>query len=279
MNTLTFYYPRQPGYEQTKTAYFSLQSGFYSPLSGLLAEYFEIPQLGINPVNVIPDGCDDIIIVSDTTCTHSYLSPSLLSTQAFRFRQDTSLFGIRFLPGAASRFLQDDHFHQYSTILALPEIWPDFHLIEEQLSAASHFTERCIIMDTYLFKKLHPPTEKQQLLQACLNWITAGNGHCTVKDLALWSGFTDRYIRKIFASSLGCSPKEMTRIIRMQALLTTLTIPLADKLPQIATNYGFSDQSHMNRECQHYFCTTAGQICRDAEWYTRPLPRLNHFFE
>ena len=85
-----------------------------------------------------------------------------------------------------------------------------------------------------------------------------------MEELAEESGYSSRYIRALFADRIGHSPKELSSILRMQRALGYLWDNAVADLSDTAQRFGFSDQSHMNREFRKWFGLTSGMV-KDAE--------------
>lgn len=106
-NKNSYYFPKQLGYKNLEYQYKSYIINKTHILSSYIAEIFEIKNLYLNKsINVIPDGCDDIIIVYDKNSIRSYISPSLEITQSFAFSSEYVVLGIRFLPGTTANLFR-----------------------------------------------------------------------------------------------------------------------------------------------------------------------------
>lgn len=64
-----------------------------------MSELFVLRDLGgLEMIQVVPDGCDDILVLFDQGRAHSYLSSSLAESHRFTFPAAKGLVGIRFQP-------------------------------------------------------------------------------------------------------------------------------------------------------------------------------------
>jgi len=266
-NKNSYYFPKQLGYKNLEYQYKSYIIDKTHILSSYIAEIFEIKNLYLDKsVNVIPDGCDDIIIVYGKNSIRSYLSPSLESIQSFTFSNEYLVLGIRFFPGATANLFREDMCSILGYTPKVHHFLQDFNQVEELLIESVTFEQRCNILISYFQKKIKDKGSKQLIINYSINKIITSKGNCLVEDLAKDTGYSTRYIRKLFNTYVGHNPKELSNIIRLQNMLNYIEKNPQDNLASIALNCGFSDQSHMNRESKRYLNTTAGNIRSNQDW-------------
>lgn len=101
-----------------------------------MSELFVLRDLGgLEMIQVVPDGCDDFLVLFDQGRAHSYLSSSLAESHRFTFPAAKGLVGIRFQPGATANFLGEDMAQVAGQTLSMKDIWGDFGQVEERLAA------------------------------------------------------------------------------------------------------------------------------------------------
>jgi AraC-like DNA-binding protein len=101
---------------------------------------------------------------------------------------------------------------------------------------------------------------------ALVGWATArvvaSRGRLTVAALQRESGFGATRFNQRFRDELGVTPKQLARLVRFRAALDGLRPerPLAD----LATDLGYADQAHMNRDFRELGATTPSEVlaCR-----------------
>jgi AraC-like DNA-binding protein len=77
-----------------------------------------------------------------------------------------------------------------------------------------------------------------------------------LERLAPELGFSERQLRRRFATAVGYGPKTLQRVLRLRRLLRADAAGLADAAAQA----GFSDQSHLTRECRALTGLTPAQL-------------------
>lgn len=245
-NEMKTYLPWNPGFDtygQTSRNYLIAPN---DALSKQICMCYEISDCGKQPfLTAIPDGCHDIIIISDENQTWAYFSVSIDAPRRFDLGKGSKIFGIRFLPGASA--LQQEDLSQFLDRPApLEALFPQNDFFVEKLFSAESFTEQKEVIRCFLQKQEKQKTDKQRLLQYCVEKIMDNNGQYSLEMLAEHTGYSERYLHTLFKRYTGTAPKTFAKTIRMQhaAALLQKDIPLS----QIAAESGYADQSHMNRD-------------------------------
>ncbi|WP_419499109.1 helix-turn-helix domain-containing protein [Adlercreutzia equolifaciens] len=87
------------------------------------------------------------------------------------------------------------------------------------------------------------------------------------------AGYTPRYLRALFAEHMDHSPEELAAIVCMQCALRYLEEENGSvNLSEAAARFGFSDQSHMNREFRRFLDFTFGAVKGAPSWIDEIVP-------
>lgn len=79
--------------------------------------------------------------------------------------------------------------------------------------------------------------------------ISQRGGNITMKELVEETGYSECYIRRSFEKKYGFSPKMYEKMVRLQLVISQMGgEDKSLKLDQVATKYGYYDQSHMSKE-------------------------------
>ena len=98
------------------------------------------------------------------------------------------------------------------------------------------------------------------LLRRCMDLILDSCGLARVSEIATTVGCSDRYLNRIFQERVGISPKLYSEIIQMQFSLYSILTTRPKSLLDIAVNFGYFDQTHMNRLYRKLLDCTASDI-------------------
>ncbi|HET9929930.1 MAG TPA: helix-turn-helix transcriptional regulator [Polyangiaceae bacterium] len=193
---------------------------------------------------VLPDGSIDFLF--DLESGSGFVVGPMRSAQVLELPASTSLFGVRFVPGAASAFVDVEASALLDLDAPLGELTraPEFHLAERVAEARSD-AERAALVTRVLCDtsfRLRPLDARVQSAVARL--ATPAHGVSTVADQI---GIGERQLERLFRERVGLGPKRYARIARLQR-----TLSLAERErsthANLARRAGYSDESHFVRE-------------------------------
>ena len=197
---------------------------------------------------IIPLGSD-----APFDCASSWLMRPF--AHALHVRQvgvsSSAMIGVRFTPGGWSAFQHSDTTDKQAySFMPLSDFYPpsDVRLLEEQLYHAlftpqwaypliTFFTSRKV--EQLHFDRVTHATKQLQQRQI------------SVSALAQQVNLSDRQFGRVFRQLVGLSPKQFSRIARLNRLLnSTDHIAYGMTLAQLAARYGYHDAPHLVREFQ-----------------------------
>ncbi|MDO6749810.1 helix-turn-helix transcriptional regulator, partial [Gilvimarinus sp. 1_MG-2023] len=77
-----------------------------------------------------------------------------------------------------------------------------------------------------------------------------------INDLEALTGYTTRSLQRQFRADMGMSPKAFSQIIRCQSAVYDINHSDQVAFSDLASDLGFSDQSHFSREFKKQVNTT-----------------------
>lgn len=182
---------------------------------------------------VFPDGCRDLVMrIKNNGKPSWYLTSLDDSARTAPFAKNELVAGFRFRPGVSideSRLITSIQGHHY-----------------EEIDLASR-----IEVSTKLCPNIQ---EALQLLSA---------EFATVRNTAATLGVSSRTLQRKVLAATGKSPSFWLNLARARQAVDAIQTdrPLAD----IAAERGYSDQSHLARECKRWFGFTPSQIRNDTD--------------
>lgn len=206
----------------------------------------------------VPDGCIDLIFEFEDGDMQVYACGTVLEYCKVMWKAHGETFGVRFFPGYQPAGLQvcmkdlvGNRYH------LAQEAMPEFGF--ERLKTAVDFEERIeIFLEEYtkLEAKREKPFGKRELVQSVKNMVYESDGKILVSQLQERTGYTDRYINKVFIEEMGFSPKTFCKIIQFQRTLEFLNYGAPDQMTEAAVYLGYYDQSQFIRDFKKYAGTT-----------------------
>ncbi|QRG69096.1 AraC family transcriptional regulator [Brevibacillus choshinensis] len=213
---------------------------------------------------IIPDGCIDIIVdrKAASFSKGAFISELMTSYEVLDLSRPQSLFGIRFFAETAYLFLQNPVSAFVGSPPLLADLWgSQAELLVEEMMEASGIREMIEIVERELLGYLlRRSSHSQGVLQMSVAYLYAAQGSLSVRALAETICYSERNLRRLFQHELGVSPKELSQVIRFQALLHSLYHSPPDRLTQLAHAYGFFDQPHFVKNFKRYYGLLPSQV-------------------
>jgi transcriptional regulator GlxA family with amidase domain len=128
------------------------------------------------------------------------------------------------------------------------------------LRRSESFHERCVLITRMLSAREAGQYRPMALLRRCIDLIHDSRGLARVSELASTVGCSDRYLNRVFQERVGISPKLYSEMIKLQFSLYSILTTRPKSLLDTAVNYGYFDQTHMNRSYRKFLDCTASDI-------------------
>jgi AraC-like DNA-binding protein len=198
---------------------------------------------GTQSMIAVPDGCVDIIFTAGGGGSGRIYGPVTRHGRIDGIGLGAECFGVRFRPGAMPARIN----------IGLPELvensaplgsFDGGAEIIERICAADGFLERIRLLADFFGGAWRTP----ELLRLLIAEVMKRKGDVRISSLAESSGYSERYINKVFCANLGMSPKAFARSIRFQSVLGELNALGPVRLTDLAVNHGYCDQSHFIKE-------------------------------
>lgn len=112
--------------------------------------------------------------------------------------------------------------------------------------------ERIKYAEDFLLKKLTNTDTVNQIVKSTVDTILTANGQYSVDVLSKQNNTSRRQLSRKFSSDIGLSPKQLSKIIRIQATLKMLLTENISKLTDAAYENEYYDQAHFIREFKEF---------------------------
>ena len=219
-------------------------------------------------VTLVPDACIEIFFLCDGEQSEVHLYGSPLCAKNLDIRAGQRYFGVRYKPGEMPDFLKINPKLLIDSEYKLQDIFPGNGKLLEKIAKTKAFEEQILLFNQLPIDNVSHklPTKSEDLAHQIYQLITENNGALLMKDIVVYLGFSDRYINRSFTDKFGYSPKIYALILRFQDTLKKILVEKSLNLTDLASDQGYSDQSHFYREFKKY-TTLAPSIF---------LKKLNH---
>jgi len=207
-------------------------------------------------VIIVPDGCIDILFCCGGIETEAFVCGSVLKGTKVNFKPDSQYYGVRILPGYCYMLLGHSAREFINREVSLVDIKPQAAAMLEQITIHSELKDIIKITNDILSLFEYQHKKLPLLIQYALLYINERNGGIKLEKLAEETGYSTRYINKIFQTYIGMNPKLFCRIIRFQHSLDYLLSQPQASLDELVELFNYYDQSHLLRDYCEFLCIT-----------------------
>ncbi|WP_224998561.1 helix-turn-helix domain-containing protein [Cesiribacter sp. SM1] len=167
-----------------------------------------------------------------------------------KFTGHTRLIKIQFKSSGMHKFLpvNMEEFRNVPS-LDLEAVWGKaVHELLDQLHESLSDTERILKLNQFLEKRLLKQNDAIDYVDYTIKQMKDSNGNLSIKGLEHELGISTRQLERLFRVKIGLSPKEMSKIIRLNSAFSSLETEPGMSLTSLSYQAGYYDQAHFSRE-------------------------------
>lgn len=228
------------------------------------------------PTRVFPDGCIELIVHA-RECFH-WIDPTgqvAMQPRSFVVGQlsrplwivsprDALTVGVRFRPGGALSFFAPPLASFADRVVPLQTLWgAHAKVLESALVSAPAGEDMLATLESALVRLDGFGPGVSQGVERALERLLAEKGVVRIADLARAAAWSPRQLERRFLAEVGCSPKQLARVVRFQYLLSCLPTARPGDWAGLAWDCGFADQSHLVREVRRLTEATPSRLHED----------------
>ncbi|MEI9943071.1 MAG: helix-turn-helix domain-containing protein [Chitinophagaceae bacterium] len=214
---------------------------------------------------VIPDGCMEMIFhYGDLYRQYFEDGASIIQPRSFVFGQITTYIEIaptgksgivaaRFLPDGLTPFLKIAVTELENKAVALNELFGEKGAaLEEKVLTAIDATQRIKLIEEFLLSLLADQQTIDNITKACVDVIYQSQGQVGMEELAGKININRRKMERRFTTAIGMSPKQLSKVARLQATLKMLEQKKFTNLTSLAYENGYYDQAHFIKDFKEF---------------------------
>lgn len=235
---------------------------FGHPLFVSMCDIFVSECISDSPViyPIIPDGCLSVIFYGDGAFEYGTVCGTTDRIKKLTLIPGWKYMIFRFMPGASAAFLKCDINDITNNSISVEDGVRNGDRLISISGRDLDISEKALQMSRIL-KIDKRRKETDYLIRYCTENIFRNNGNIMIADLSEKTGFSDRYLGKIFEKYIGISPKTYAEIIRLQSSLYRIFDKTNhDSLMNIALDSGYFDHAHMNRNYNKFLFCSSGEL-------------------
>lgn len=214
-------------------------------------------------VPLLVDGCSNIIFEYRDGCVRTHLIGSTVETRTFSVKADADYFGVRLQP-CAHYFIKEFPVKETIGNVVILDGLESVGKFCTLMGRQKDFDSR---MGTFLEQYAHfckeaAPSTGTELFRQIADIIIQRRGMVKISELEKLSGYSSRYINKIFERELGMSAKQLCSSVKFQFLLDDINTGSCGSLTSISSEYHFYDQSHFIHEFKEFTGLTPSEYAQ-----------------
>lgn len=226
----------------------------------MLYYQFDMPEQDAT-VAIVPDGCIDIMFFCTAAGTQAVVYGSSMKRKWFRLQAGCRCLGVRLPTEDFVTRIGCPAYDFTDRDIPLLDLVPGLQSQIEELDCHATGDDLNRVVSN-LFPPVSPLTQQSLLVRYVLDYIHNRRGHVDLGTLADETGYSIRYIDKLFQTYVGLNPKLLCRIVRFHRLLECIFTKPDSKLVELAGMLNYYDQSHLNREFQHFYYLSPQKLLR-----------------
>ena len=214
---------------------------------------------------VIPDGCMELIFhYGDLYKQYFEDGSAIVQPRSFIFGQITTYLEIaptgksgivaaRFLPDGLTPLLSMPVAHLENKATSLDILFGEKgRALENQILSAVDNEGRIKLIEDFLLARLAQQQTVDTIARNCVEVIFQSQGQVDVGDLSDKMNIHRRNMERKFTSAIGLSPKQLSKVVRLQATLKMLQTQQFTNLTSLAYENGYYDQAHFIKDFKEF---------------------------
>jgi AraC-like DNA-binding protein len=176
----------------------------------------------------------------------------------------TGSFVVQFKPNGFLPFATIPIKEMENTAVPLEKLFGQKGLeIEQRILNANTTTEKIQIIETFLIKLLAERKTIDNVVNSTIDTIYTSNGQFSVNEFSKSSNISRRQLARKFSDSIGLSPKQLAKIIRIQTTLKALLNQEITSLTDLAYENEYFDQAHFIKDFKEFTGLTPKEFFGD----------------
>jgi len=225
---------------------------------------------------IVPDGCLKMIFhYGDEYKHYRDKENSIILPRSFVIGQltcpyevepmgETATFFVCFHPNGFLPFASFPIKEMENTAIPLEKIYgEEGKRIGKEILEAKTTSERIYLIETFLLNRLTDTATIDQIVSSTIETILTANGQLSVNELSEKTNTNRRQLVRKFSSTIGLSPKQLSKTVRLQTALKALLTQKNINLTDLAYENEYYDQAHFIKEFKEFTGLTPKEFYGD----------------
>ncbi len=215
---------------------------------------------------ILPDGCIEMFfILGDDVKRFTSDEEFILQPRAMVFGQITEpyfiqptgyvdTFAVRFYPYGFANFVEPSISTLANKETPLAELFgrEAGRALEQRIVEALSTEERIEIIEQFLLERLTDHVTIDSIVKSTIEALRQTNGRASITSILSEEPSKKRSLERKFSKQVGMSPKQLGKVIRLQAVLKSMLNKDVDNLTRIAYENEYYDQAHFIKDFKDF---------------------------
>lgn len=176
----------------------------------------------------------------------------------------TGSFVVQFTPNGFLPFTTKPIKEMENTAVPLAELFgKEGEILGQQILFAGNTAERINFIEAFLLGKLADQKNIDSIVQSTVEIILRANGQFSVNTFSKSKSINRRHLARKFSKSIGLSPKQLAKTIRIQNTLKSLLNDDPTSLTDLAYENEYFDQAHFIKDFKEFTGLTPKEFYGD----------------
>lgn len=220
-----------------------------------ISHFYTFRCKGNTNLRIVPDGCIDLIFGYGLDQMNALVRGTYTEYKVEKISSFSDVFGVRFFPGVHPGFLSVTMKELYNRQQRMePFLKGDKSWLKDMSKEMDFYQRIRIFMEVYeeAEKEKKAFMGKKALINSVKQMVYDSSGKIRISQLSEKTGYSERYINKVFIEEMGFSPKVFCKIIQFQRAIELLNYGAPENITDAAVYLGYYDQPQFIRDFAKY---------------------------
>ena len=223
---------------------------------------------------IIPDGCLEMaFILGDDIRRYTSEDEYVIQPRAMVLGQITEpffieptgyvdSFAIRFYPYGLANFLSIPIKALANAETPLTALFDEdtANSLTRRIVNAEDTEARIAVIEEFLFNTLGNQVSIDHIVKATIDLMFSTDGTISIGEMLNHDTSKRRQLERKFTAQVGISPKQLSKVIRLQSVLSRLLNQQSTTLSHIAYDSNYYDQAHFIKDFKEFTGMTPGEF-------------------
>lgn len=248
-----------------------------------IVKYYWTLKVPFDPTNqkqkIIPDGCIEMTFnFGDKIKRFISENEYIINPDAMVMGQRTKSYDILpignvdtiaicFYPHGFSNFINTPLETIVDKEIPISELFgrTEANALEQLIMNATTTEMRIKIIETFLLKRLNEQSTISNIVKSTVDTILKTNGTKNISNILNNNLSKRRQLERHFKKQIGISPKQLSKVIRLQAALQMLLNKKDETLTELAYENEYFDQNHFIKDFKELIGVTPKEFIQNEE--------------